>query len=332
MGLLDKKERILDVSLTDRGRQLLSQNLLDFEFYAFSDEGVDYAAALTASLLESGSADFAIRNSLSFEAVQRKNSNEPTDLASFLYTVPSRQQTLPVFVTNFDSTPDITAKRRFYIDRLTVTSEKFNAIQQPIAVIMRSTVNKENKETKMVSYVAQQKFNQTKAKIFAKKNVVGLNVAANYIMVNNDSALNIENGTMVNVESIAPPADQLTSLSLQQEIEVVSGLDRVKINFTLKSNEGAVAAPGGYLVEVYESGSDGTLTRLFEENVYDVLEDEVLKKGFEEDLFFDGDVESTELIAESQRLKNKQLRKRELELIRLQKDLRKKLRKIRTEG
>ena len=46
MAFLDKKERILDITLTDRGRQLLSRGLLDFTYYAFSDEGVDYSGSL----------------------------------------------------------------------------------------------------------------------------------------------------------------------------------------------------------------------------------------------------------------------------------------------
>ena len=83
MGILNTKERILDVVLTDRGRKLLSQNLLDFEFYAFSDDGVDYSAALSASAEPSGSVDDYIRRTLTLEAGQMSNEQGLPDNREF---------------------------------------------------------------------------------------------------------------------------------------------------------------------------------------------------------------------------------------------------------
>jgi len=45
MGFLDKKERILDVVLTQKGRELLSKSQLNFSYYAFSDDGIDYSGS-----------------------------------------------------------------------------------------------------------------------------------------------------------------------------------------------------------------------------------------------------------------------------------------------
>jgi hypothetical protein len=49
MGFLDKKERILDIVLTDRGRELMSKNQLKVAYYAFSDDGVNYSGSLVAA-------------------------------------------------------------------------------------------------------------------------------------------------------------------------------------------------------------------------------------------------------------------------------------------
>jgi len=48
MGFLDKKERILDIVLTDRGRELLSKNEMHVSYYAFSDDGINYSGSLAA--------------------------------------------------------------------------------------------------------------------------------------------------------------------------------------------------------------------------------------------------------------------------------------------
>ena len=49
MALLDYKTQILDVTLTDKGRELLSKGLLNYTYYAFSDEGIDYSRIFVAS-------------------------------------------------------------------------------------------------------------------------------------------------------------------------------------------------------------------------------------------------------------------------------------------
>jgi hypothetical protein len=47
MGLLNFKEDVIDLVLTDRGKELLSQGQLDFTYYAMSDEGVNYSGSLS---------------------------------------------------------------------------------------------------------------------------------------------------------------------------------------------------------------------------------------------------------------------------------------------
>lgn len=326
MGFLDAKERVLDVALTDLGRELLSQNLLNFTFFAFSDEGMDYGAALTASLLESGSVENYARRNLSVECGQRKDFKEQGDLSSFLYTVPSRRTTLPEFVTNFDDTPDLTAKRRFYWDLLVVVAQ--TTTQQPVAVVTNSTIEQDTAEQKLNEYVSSQYAQQAQSLASTGVNVAGLIAGQNQVYLNNETVLDTESGTTSPAATFQQETVQQTTVnvvSVQDTVEVVSGLDRLKINFTLKSSEGPVPVESGYLVEVFESGSDGKIIKVFEENVLDILEGQTLKKGFEDDLFFDGDAENADLISESEKLRRRELRKRELELERLQKELAQKL-------
>ena len=69
MGLLDQKERVLDFRLTDKGRERLSKNQLNFSYYAFSDDGIDYSGSISSSVLISGSNlnDFVHINTFAFE-------------------------------------------------------------------------------------------------------------------------------------------------------------------------------------------------------------------------------------------------------------------------
>lgn len=46
MGLIDKKNHIIDFQLTNKGRELLSKNSLNFVYYAFSDDQIDYSASI----------------------------------------------------------------------------------------------------------------------------------------------------------------------------------------------------------------------------------------------------------------------------------------------
>lgn len=42
MGFLDRKNRVLDVVLTERGRRLFANGELDFAYVSFFDDGIDY--------------------------------------------------------------------------------------------------------------------------------------------------------------------------------------------------------------------------------------------------------------------------------------------------
>ena len=65
------------------------------------------------------------------------------------------------------------------------------------------------------------------------------------------------------------------------EIELVVGLETKTIDFKLGNSEGTTPSNNGFLVEVFDSGSDGKITRLYKEDVVDALNDETLSEGFE---------------------------------------------------
>ena len=326
MGFLDAKERIFDVVLTDKGKELLSQNLLNVEFYAFSDEGLDYGAALTASLNTSGSVDEHMRRTPMMEATQFKDFNGEKDFSTFLYSVPAGRQTLPIFTTNFDDRPDITSKRLYYIDLLVLTATKNSTIEDPISVVMRGTVPKDDAKSKEAAYATEQQVKDTKERMAEGKSVVGHVIGKDQVMLVDDQVLNTSSGLVQSLlaSQVNNQPDEV-AISVEKEIEVVTGLSRAKINMVLKSSEGEVDDPAGYLIEVFESGSNGEIVRLFEENVEDVLEDEVLKRGFEKDFFIDVDATSEDLISEERRLARREERRRESEFRRLEKRLEDKL-------
>ncbi len=106
MAFLDKKNRIVDMTLTDHGRQLLSENSLDIKYYAFSDDLIDYSGSLDQSIRLSQSLDDVIyRNFIPITANQMKGTagNLP-DLASFLYTAPEQRTVLPQFTLSDTNT------------------------------------------------------------------------------------------------------------------------------------------------------------------------------------------------------------------------------------
>lgn len=153
MAFLDQKERILDIVLTDKGRDLLSKNQLNFSFYVFSDEGIDYSGSLSSSGMVSSSLDNYIHRDLSFEADQRKNK----DLNSFLYTIPNGKRTLPEMRMSVDISSSVTLERRYRIDTIVTENRTMTTVEPPVDVVVRATVPKRTYKTRVAEYVNLQR-------------------------------------------------------------------------------------------------------------------------------------------------------------------------------
>jgi len=123
MAILDQKERIIDLVLTDKGRELLSQDELDFTYYSFSDDGINYSGSLTVisdiTAVPSGTTlDNYLHRNIAFECSQMKNKSkeEPNDLNYFLFTISSNSKTLPEIKTNLSE--NITLYRTYQVENI----------------------------------------------------------------------------------------------------------------------------------------------------------------------------------------------------------------------
>lgn len=67
MGFLDRKSRVVDVVLTERGRRLFANGELDFAYVSFFDDGIDYDPYTPGDLTEQERDDL-IHSTPMFEA------------------------------------------------------------------------------------------------------------------------------------------------------------------------------------------------------------------------------------------------------------------------
>jgi len=298
MAFLTQKERIFDFVLTDKGRELLSKNQLNFVYFAFSDEGIDYSGSLSASAVISSSFDDYVHRDFSFEADQRTNEKkllQNNDLKSFLYTIPSSNAVLPEMVTSKNNTSSVVLNRQYVIDRLDLSTRKRTLLTQPLATIMRATVPRNTISSRVSNYVYQQKENVVKSMFSSSQNVVGLSIGNRYIVLSGDRVLDKITGTVfLASDFLQEQINQENSIDLssfKKEVEHVVGVDAVKIDLLLKTSNGAFPIKDGFLIEVYDSGSDGKLTRLIRESVEDAANDETVQEGFESFLQLEVDKE-----------------------------------------
>lgn len=135
------------------------------------------------------------------------------------------------------------------------------------------------------------------------KNIFGLPLGSTYTLINSNFVLNKVNGSVLKANVVlepllrdvlakpsspsSPPPPSAASvlakpeevIIIKKEVEVVVGVDKKVIDLSLISAEGDFTKDG-YLVEVYLSGTDGKLTRVYREDVVDVLNDDVIQEGF----------------------------------------------------
>lgn len=148
MGFLDAKERILDIVLTDRGRELLSQNSLKIKYFAFSDEFVDYSGSLASYPNISGSTfdDYVHSRTNMIEADRRKTG----DLSCFLYTVAQTEKTLVLTDLRVSVTGTIVLERRYF--------------SKPIAQALEEDANTDKDDTQLVFRIERDKISENERK------------------------------------------------------------------------------------------------------------------------------------------------------------------------
>jgi hypothetical protein len=147
MAFLDPKERVLDIVLTDYGRELLAENSLNFVYYAFSDEGIDYSGSISTKNF-TGSIDSIVFRNFSFEERQRPNS----DLKYFLYTVPPKTSKVPEMVITPATSSAITLKRNYYIQHFSLVNPNFTFYSKPLDIVFRATIPGTARDAEYVKY------------------------------------------------------------------------------------------------------------------------------------------------------------------------------------
>jgi hypothetical protein len=155
MAFLDPKERIMDVVLTEYGRQLLAENSLDFVYYAFSDEGIDYSGSIATKNF-TGSIDDVVFRNFSFEEQQRAKITN-SDLKYFLYTIPAKSSKIPEFIATPTTGSTITLDRNYYTQNFSLINSKVTFTSKPLDIVFRvETIQ----DTRASAFVKLQNYNK----------------------------------------------------------------------------------------------------------------------------------------------------------------------------
>jgi hypothetical protein len=123
----------------------LSQNRLNFTYYAFSDEGIDYSGSLATTNF-TGSIDNLVLRNMSFEEHQRLDA----EFSSHLYTISPKSKKIPEFITFPITGSDITLKRRYQDTKFKGQNYEKEVPQKPIAAIMKATLPTANRKEEHV--------------------------------------------------------------------------------------------------------------------------------------------------------------------------------------
>lgn len=115
-----------------------------------------------------------------------------------------------------------------------------------------------------------------------------LPLTSKYTLIGGNKILNKSNGSIIAatdaiikeiVSSLGK--ENITIQALNTQADVVTAIDSQIIDFYLKTSDGKLVPKDGFLVEVYESGSDGKLTRLYREDVQDPVDNNnIIQDGF----------------------------------------------------
>lgn len=109
-----------------------------------------------------------------------------------------------------------------------------------------------------------------------------------YTLIGGNKVLDKSNGSVM-VFSDAIVKDIVASLNkenitintISPQADIVTSVDSQIIDFYLKTSDGKLTPKDGFLVEVFDSGSDGKLTRLYREDLQDPVDDNnIIQDGF----------------------------------------------------
>jgi hypothetical protein len=283
MGILDKKTRILDVVLTNRGRELLSKNQLTFAYYAFSDEGVDYKGALTSSVENSSSVESEIHKSFILDADYRNctkgTGNREIKLNSYLFTANQEEAATPQFFMEPNLSTVSLERNYTHSSEKTIVEDHraLSALKSAMAIVYseeEGEISTAIDEDANYLQAVESEIDQLFYDIMIGKSVKGRMFSDNWIFVTDSTLQNIKDPTrrlhikdLTNVRSVAPISKKTNTFKEDDQIEdrnfqIINSRDEQEFEFYLKTESGKTR--GNFMIEFFESGSNGELLEILD--------------------------------------------------------------------
>jgi hypothetical protein len=105
--------------------------------------------------------------------------------------------------------------------------------------------------------------------------IIGQQISSDKILIDKDLVLNIKTGQ---IEPLTIPTVLNGGNSVVvNQVEENVGIDEVKIDLKLTNGNREVDSRNGYLIEIFLSGTDGKLTRLYQDELIDPISGDVLR-------------------------------------------------------
>lgn len=127
-----------------------------------------------------------------------------------------------------------------------------------------------------------------------------LPLTPNLTLISADKVLDKRTGNILSIKhplvqseakSFFEKKSNVSALSIGDKVDFVYGLESTKIDLQLKTSDGISEVKNGFLIEVYLSGSDGKIKRLFKEDIEDPLDgDKTISDGFDNYFILEVDV------------------------------------------
>jgi len=125
--------------------------------------------------------------------------------------------------------------------------------------------------------------------MFKISDIIGLPLSKDHVVISETSVLDKITGFILPIEKFVNIKEGKLNIAVQhptvsqfkEEVEIVAGVGKQKINLSLLDQTGVSDVKDGFLIEVFTSGSDGKLTRVYREELVDELDENVVREGFE---------------------------------------------------
>lgn len=148
MGFLNFKEVIFDINLTDKGRELLSTNQLNFKYYAFSDESINYSGSITQVSGNINNFENLIFRNLSLEVNQMIN----VEMKNFLYYAPTLRKKSPILQIVPETASLNFTGERVYDKYSSYTLSQNGILGKPIGAVISAEVVDVDRQEMFVRY------------------------------------------------------------------------------------------------------------------------------------------------------------------------------------